>query len=58
MNVMSQRVFRSSRDIIVSLTLINDIQSNVLMIRPENIVDKDQVEALKDPHQHHTNAPC
>ena len=40
---MSHRVFRSSRDIIVSLTLINDIQSNVLMIRPENIVDKDQV---------------
>ena len=48
MIVMSHRVLRSSRDIIISLTLINDIQSNVLMIRPENIVDKDQVEALKD----------
>ena len=45
---MSHRVVRSSKDIIVSLTLIYDIQSNVLMIRPENIVDKDQVEALKD----------
>ena len=45
---MSHRVVRSSKDIIVSLTLMYDIQSNVLMIRPENIVDKDQVEALKD----------
>ena len=45
---MSHRVVRSSKDIIVSLTLIYDIQSNVLMIKPENIVDKDQVEALKD----------
>ena len=45
---MSHRVVRSSKDIIVSLTLIYDIQSNVLMIKPENIVDRDQVEALKD----------